>query len=157
MYIFSDYIPTYVLARGEKALAAYHRALASGWTYDKRVKILLVGQDRVGKTSLSKSLRGEPFNDAEQSTEGVQMIPPVKNAGSDAWKNPTSLEHTSVFDHKISSVVTEELISTQAELSSERLINIEVTKDQDIKGPKKTFQKNGETKEHGTQIIIHSV
>ena len=79
------------------------------------------------------------------------MIPPVKNAGSDAWKNPTSFEHTSVFDHKMSSVVTEELFSTQAELSRERLINVDVTEDQDIKAPKK------ETREHGTQIIIHSV
>ena len=42
-------------ARGEKALAAYHRAIESGGsTYDKRVKVLLVGQDRVGKTSLGK-------------------------------------------------------------------------------------------------------
>ena len=80
------------------------------------------------------------------------MIPPVKNAGSDAWKNPTSFEHTSVFDHKISSLVTEELFSTQAELS-----NTDVTEDQDIKAPKKTFQKTRETREHGTQIIIHSV
>jgi len=87
------------------------------------------------------------------------MIPPVKNAGSDAWKNPTSFERTSVFDHKMSSVVTEELFSTQAELSRERLINIDVTEDQDIKAPKKTFQKTSqrETREHGTQIIIHSV
>ena len=85
------------------------------------------------------------------------MIPPVKNAGSDAWKNPTSFERTSVFDHKMSSVVTEELFSTQAELSRERLINIDVTEDQDIKAPKKTFQKTRETREHGTQIIIHSV
>ena len=42
-----------------------------GSTYDKRVKVLLVGQDRVGKTSLGKALRGEPFNEAELSTEGV--------------------------------------------------------------------------------------
>ena len=53
-------------ARGENALAAFHRALETGGsTYDKRVKILLVGQDRVGKTSLGKALRGEPFDEAE--------------------------------------------------------------------------------------------
>ena len=32
-------------ARGDKALAAYHRAIETGGsTYDKRVKVLLVGQ-----------------------------------------------------------------------------------------------------------------
>jgi len=139
---FLDFIPTYVRARGEKAVAAYHRALASGRTYDKRVKILLVGQDRVCKTSLSKSLRGEPFNNAEPSTEGVQMIPPDRNAKSGAWKNPTSFEHTTVFDHKISSKVTEELFSTRS---------ADVTEDQELKAHQKTIQKTGETKEHGTQ------
>jgi len=75
---FSEYIPAYVLARGIKALEAYQRALKSGRTYDKRVKVLLVGQDRVGKTSLGKCLRGEPFNKDEPSTDGVQMIPAIK-------------------------------------------------------------------------------
>ena len=94
---FSDYIPAYVLARGIKALEAYQRALKSGRTYDKRVKVVLVGQDRVGKTSLGKCLRGEPFNKDEPSTEGVQMIPAIKNAGKEAWKNPASLENMAVF------------------------------------------------------------
>lgn len=102
-------------ARGKKALTAYRKALATGRTFDKRVKVLLVGQDRVGKTSLRKALRGEPFVKGEPSTDGVQMIPPVKNAGTDAWQNPTSLEHTTVFDHKITAKVTRELFSSPAE------------------------------------------
>ena len=103
-------------ARGEKALAAFHRALETGGsTYDKRVKILLVGQDRVGKTSLAKALRGEPFDEAECSTDGVQMIPAVKNAGTGAWRNPASVEHTTVFDHKVASKTAENLLSTHSE------------------------------------------
>ena len=109
---FSDYIPAYVLARGIKALEAYQRALDSGRTYDKRVKVLLVGQDRVGKTSLGKCLRGEPFNKDEPSTDGVQMIPAIKNAGIEAWKNPASLENTAVFDHKIAAKIAEEFLNT---------------------------------------------
>ena len=102
-------------ARGEKALAAYHRALETGGsTYDKRVKVLLVGQDRVGKTSLGKALRGEPFNEAELSTEGVQMIPTIKNAGTGAWKNPSFLEHTTVFDHKVAAKTAEDLLSIRS-------------------------------------------
>ena len=103
-------------ARGEKALAAYHRALETGGsTYDKRVKVLLVGQDRVGKTSLGKALRGEPFDEAELSTEGVQMIPAIKNAGTSAWRNPASLEHTTVFDHKVAAKTAEYLLSKDSE------------------------------------------
>ena len=103
-------------ARGEKALAAYHRALRTGGsTYDKRVKILLVGQDRVGKTSLGKALRGLPFVKDEESTEGVQMIPAIKNAGKKAWRNPASLERITAFDHKIAIKAARELLSPQPE------------------------------------------
>ena len=103
-------------ARGEKALAAFHRALETGGsTYDKRVKILLVGQDRVGKTSLGKALRGEPFDEAECSTDGVQMIPAVKNAGTGAWRNPAFVEHITVYDHKVAAKTAENLLSTLSE------------------------------------------
>lgn len=83
---------------GEKAQESYRRALANGRTYDKRVKILVVGQDRVGKTSLCKFLRGERFDRNEPSTNGIKMFLPVKNAGTDAWRN---LDNTHVFDHKV--------------------------------------------------------
>ena len=116
LLIFSGLIPVFVRARGDKALAAYHRAIETGGsTYDKRVKVLLVGQDRVGKTSLGKALRGEPFNKAELSTEGVQMIPAIKNAGTGAWRNPASLEHMTVFDHKVAAETAKNLLSTHSE------------------------------------------
>ena len=118
--LLSDLIPASVRARGDKALAAFHRALETGGsTFDKRVKILLVGQDRVGKTSLGKALRGEPFDEAECSTDGgVQMIPAVKNAGTGAWRNPASLEHTTVFDHKVAAETAKNLLSTNSEQPS---------------------------------------
>ena len=114
--LVSGLIRTLVRALEEKTLAAYHRALeAGGSTYDKRVKVLLVGQDRVGKTSLGKALRGEPFNEAELSTEGVQMIPAIKNAGTGAWRNPASLEHTTVFDHKVAAKTAVYFLSKHSE------------------------------------------
>ena len=114
-------IPAFVRARGDKAVAAYYRAIETGGsTYDKRVKVLLVGQDRVGKTSLGRALRGEPFNEAELSTEGVQMIPAIKNAGTGAWKNPSFLEHTTVFDHKVAAKTAEDLLSKHSEQPAKR-------------------------------------
>ena len=100
-------IPEYVLTGGKKALAAYNRALETGWTYDKRVKVLLVGQDRVGKTSLSKNLRGEPFDESEPSTEGVTMIPPVVDAGTHAWTNAAHLKGINTFDLKMAAKIIE--------------------------------------------------
>ena len=126
-----DFIPASVRARGEKALAAYNKALENGRTYDRRVKVLLVGQDRVGKTSLSKNLRGEPFDESEPSTEGVTMIPPVKNAGTDAWRNPAHLEDTDIFDHKMAAKIIELLLEKTPEPSVESPMEADVAEDLD--------------------------
>ena len=40
-----------------------------------RGRIILVGQDRAGKTSLKKTLLGLPFDYREQSTHGVEIEP----------------------------------------------------------------------------------
>ena len=37
--------------------------------------MLLIGQDRAGKTSLKKSLIGLPFNRKEKSTDGIEVDP----------------------------------------------------------------------------------
>lgn len=75
------------MARGRRSLAAYRRALKNGRTYDKRVKVLLIGQDRAGKTSLGKALRGEPLNNDEPRTDGVQINEPLRDASEKRpWK-----------------------------------------------------------------------
>ena len=43
------------------------------------------------------------------------MIPAVKNAGTGAWRNPVSVEHTTVFDHKVAAKTAENLLSTHSE------------------------------------------
>ena len=94
------------------ALEAYRRALEEGETFDRRTKIVLIGQDRVGKTSLRRYLRGEAFDKDEASTNGIEMISPVKNAGKGAWRNPDQLENTSALDHKCAEVITQDIISS---------------------------------------------
>ena len=103
------------------ALEAYRRALETGKTFDRRTKIVLIGQDRVGKTSLRRYLRGEAFDKDEASTNGIEMISPVKNAGKGAWRNPFLLERTRALDHKCAELVTQELPSS----SKERLQRIQ--------------------------------
>ena len=40
-----------------------------------RGRVLLIGQDRAGKTSLKKSLLGLPFDPREESTDGIAIDP----------------------------------------------------------------------------------
>ena len=67
-------------------MAAYKKALAEGKTCDKRVPVMLIGQDRSGKTSLKKSLRGEPFNPDEESTVGIEVDPSHFKVSNEIWK-----------------------------------------------------------------------
>ncbi|CAH3191634.1 unnamed protein product, partial [Porites evermanni] len=62
-------------ARGEKAQLAYQSALKYGAVNVYRGRVLLIGQDRAGKTSLKKSLIGLPFNSKEKSTDGIEVDP----------------------------------------------------------------------------------
>ena len=79
-------VPPEIIVRGRSALEAYKRALAAGETCDKRVPVMLIGQDRSGKTSLKKSLRGEPFNPDEESTIGIEVGPSHFKVSTEIWK-----------------------------------------------------------------------
>ena len=52
-----------------------------------RSRVLLVGQDRAGKTILKKYLLGLPFNPKEQSTKGIEVDPSVFKIEVDQVKN----------------------------------------------------------------------
>ena len=79
-------IPPEITARGRLALEAYKTALAEGKTCDKRVPVMLIGQDRSGKTSLKRSLRGLPFNPDEDSTVGIDVDPSHFKVSTEIWK-----------------------------------------------------------------------
>ncbi|XP_072043731.1 uncharacterized protein [Amphiura filiformis] len=63
--------PAEILARGPKAVEAYLKASKDGTKRVYRTRLMLVGQERVGKTSLMKSFTGQRFNESEQITDGV--------------------------------------------------------------------------------------
>ena len=47
---------------------------------------MLIGQDRTGKTSLKKSLKGELFNAKERCTEGIETDPSHFKVSTEIWK-----------------------------------------------------------------------
>ncbi len=106
-------IPSYVEARGKDATDAFQRALETGKTFDRRVKIYLIGQDGVGKTSLGKALKGEKFNANEPSTDGVVMHPPMKNAGDLPWKDSILQEETTTYHYRCADYVSNDLRGQQ--------------------------------------------
>lgn len=90
-------------------MAAYRRALKKGKTYDKRVKVLLIGQGRVGKTSVARALRGEAFDEDEPSTDGVTMDEPLKNATEEEpWRY--SRRKSSAFEDKCVKIIHQDLL-----------------------------------------------
>ena len=89
-----------------KAQLAYERALQDGYVMVYRGRILLIGQDRAGKTSLKKSLLGLPFDSGEQSTEGIEVDPSKCEIGVDqaakdsAHISPADFEKGSLGSYK---------------------------------------------------------
>lgn len=71
-------LPTGVVPKEERenawdAVRAYLEELGQGVVVNERVKIILVGNGRVGKTSLLRRLRDEPFNLKEPYTHGIGL------------------------------------------------------------------------------------
>ena len=94
-------------------MVAYQRALETGKTLDGRVIVFLIGQDRAGKTSVGKSLKGEKFNANEVSTDGVVMHQPVKNAGFLPWKSSILQKETTTFHHRCAEYISDDLREQQ--------------------------------------------
>ena len=85
-------LPTEIEAQGQRAQLAYKRALREGYVNVYRSRVLLIGQDRAGKTSLKKSLMGLPFDPKEQSTEGIEVDPSTFEVDVDQVKNWQSVD-----------------------------------------------------------------
>ena len=82
--------PPEILAQGHFARLVYGKALRDGFVNVYRGRIILVGQDCAGKTSLKKNLLGLLFDHQEQSTDGIEIEPFEIGVSSLS----ESLEHT---------------------------------------------------------------
>jgi len=68
-------VPQEIRAQGPIAEAAFNDAMEKGSVPVYRGRIMLLGQDRAGKTSLKKFLLGITFDPEEESTVGVKVEP----------------------------------------------------------------------------------
>ena len=79
-------VPAEILARGSMAIKAYKKALEQGMTRVMRVPIMIIGQERSGKTSLKKSLKGQLFSPEEKSTHLIERDPSYFSVTTEMWK-----------------------------------------------------------------------
>ena len=111
-------VPEEILARGPLTLCAYNKALMEGKAKVRRLPIMLIGQNRAGKTSLKRSLKGEKFNANENSTSGIEVDPSHCEVTTEAWKlqNPdqnSSYSLATSFEHQAARLVVNEFIDTK--------------------------------------------
>ena len=114
-------VPFEISVRGPEALRAYQKALRDGKTCDRRVPVMIIGQDRSGKTSLKKSLKGELFNPDEDSTIGIEVDPSLCQVTTEVWKARENLESPDEkvamegkFAHHAARLIQKNLIEQQS-------------------------------------------
>ena len=111
-------VPEEINLRGPLAVEAYNKALNEGKARFKRLPIMVIGQDRSGKTSLKNSMMGKPFNPDEDSTVGIDVGPshfsvttdicmPSENTMDNQAQN--NFREALSFEHHIARLVVEVL------------------------------------------------
>ena len=117
------------------AFEAYNKARSEGTTVVKRVPIMLIGQNRSGKTSLKKSLRGQRFDENEKGTLGIEVDHSFFKVSCELWKigerdQDASPDSASLFDRHLAKCTVENF-TTKCEVGSAKTI---VPEDSDSKG-----------------------
>ena len=83
MFLAYTVVPEEINLRGPLAVETYNKALNEGKARVRRLPIMVIGQDRSGKTSLKNSMMGKPFNPDEDSTVGIDVGPSHFNVSTD--------------------------------------------------------------------------
>ena len=113
--------PKEIQARGRKAILAYENALKTGKVKVYRARIMLIGQDRAGKTSMKSSFLGLPFDSEKQSTDGIEIdlsrfeidVDQVKS-----WKRTDDNLGVSQFALTLAEMVAEKLEQEETEIDT---------------------------------------
>ena len=119
-------VPSQIEIRGARAKVAYENALKTGKVKVYRARIMLIGQDRAGKTSLKKSLLGLPFDPKEQSTEGIEVDPSKFDVDVDQvknWQRTDEKLDLSYFVNDLARTVARELQETKETQTDSELQN----------------------------------
>ena len=115
--------PKEIQARGRKAILAYENALKTGKVKVYRARIMLIGQDRAGKTSMKSSFLGLPFDPGEQSTDGIEVDLSKFDINVDqvkSWERTNDNLGVSQFARTLAGMVAEKLEQEETEMDTVR-------------------------------------
>ena len=111
-------VPPEIRVQGREAVLAFQNALRHEMVKVYRGRLMMIGQERAGKTSLKKSLVGIPFDPHQDSTVGIEVDPSKFEEEVDQIKNweVTELKRLDVseFSENIAKMVARRLKETQA-------------------------------------------
>ncbi|RMX39963.1 hypothetical protein pdam_00025240, partial [Pocillopora damicornis] len=87
---------------------------------------MLIGQDRSGKTSLAKSLKGERFNPEEDSTIGIDIDPSHFKVSTEIWKpgekdEQRNVERACSYEHHAARLIVQNLSQEKSTPKEESL------------------------------------
>ena len=93
--VFVAAFPDEIVSQGETALQMYLSSCSEGTAVTVFLRVDVVGRDRAGKTSLTKSLILQEFDPNELSTRGVVIDPKCQIIVKEAcdWTTPLTTEH----------------------------------------------------------------
>ncbi|XP_068712572.1 uncharacterized protein [Montipora foliosa] len=114
-------VPSEILSRGPRAVKAFNSALKDGTDLVRRLPIMIIGQHRVGKTSLKKSLTGEAFSATQASTEGIETDPSHFKISMEVWKTgqkgvEADVDSKVFFDRHVASFMVKSLKEEQEKM-----------------------------------------
>ena len=142
-FLITPIAPAEIQAQGDFQKLLYEKALKEGSVNVYRGRVLLVGQDRAGKTSLKKSLLGLPFNPKEPSTDGIEFDPSVCEIEIEQVKNWNSASERKASLAEFSEDISRMLAEKQYHwLVNEVKEHSEVTSELELTGEESTMEGN---------------
>ncbi|XP_071943202.1 uncharacterized protein [Antedon mediterranea] len=103
-------VPLEVLARGQEAKNAFLDAIQEGSKPIYQTRLMLVGQERAGKTSLTKALIGHPFDDNEKVTDGIELSCTINVKHTTNW-TPNQNKKTNKAMQEYRRTLAEEIVN----------------------------------------------
>ena len=91
-FITNQSIPQEILNRGEVFVSQYKLACSEGSQHIKFFRLMVVGSEGVGKTSLLKALRNKPFEGKEMSTDFIEKTDITITELSNDWSQNLSFK-----------------------------------------------------------------
>ena len=91
-FISQQTIPREILSRGEEFVYQYQLACNEGSQQIKFFRLMIVGSEGVGKTSLLKALRNQPFEWKEASTDFIEKTDITITELSNDWSQNLSFK-----------------------------------------------------------------